>query len=158
MNNSREVLHAYRQLYRASLRAIQYASPARHTLRKLIDTEFRLNKLHDFDRIRVDNTLIFLDGAAKVRGLEHRIVKTLLHVWWFWEGSKKVIPKYYLSASMRGWGVDSYFSHKALKPEEARIRQSSFNHYRITLRMLNNSMQLCLPTDPSRKRDPLDYL
>lgn len=93
MTNTRDIVHAYRGLYRSSLRAIQYASPARHTLKQMISNEFRLGKTEDYDSIRIQNTIEFLEGAAKARGLEHRIIKGLLHVWWF-QGSLKNSKNY----------------------------------------------------------------
>ena len=92
--SSREFLHAYRQLYRTSLQAIQYASPARHTLRKLLNTEFRLGDRQYFDPKKIENTLHFLQAAANSRGLEHRIVKSLLHIWWFNGNKKHMKPEY----------------------------------------------------------------
>ena len=91
---NRKILHAYRHVYRRSLRAIQYASPARHTLRKLIDTEFRLGTKEDYDPDKIRNTLQFLEGAIESRGLEHRIVKGLLHVWSFGGSMKHMKPEY----------------------------------------------------------------
>ena len=89
MPGNQDIRLAYRQLYKASLQAIQYASPARHTLRKLLNAEFRLNNSNAFDRLKVQNTLVFLEGAANGRGLEHRVVKSLLHAWWFWGGPRQ---------------------------------------------------------------------
>lgn len=74
-------IKAYRDLYKTSLQVIQYARPERYTLRNHLRNAFRA-KDRVFDPARIANTLEFLDHAAKVNGLEHKIVKNLLHVWW----------------------------------------------------------------------------
>ena len=83
MPNKSEILQAYRQLYRHGLRAVQYASPARYTLRHQLNQAFRQGDIKDFDAQKIKNTILFLKCASKAKGLEHRILKTLLHVrWW----------------------------------------------------------------------------
>ena len=59
---------------------MQYSKPARYTARDWLRQSFRSNSSSAFDSARIRTTLEFLDGAAKVKGLEHKIVKTLLHV------------------------------------------------------------------------------
>ncbi|KAI9773945.1 MAG: hypothetical protein M1840_006171 [Geoglossum simile] len=76
-----QTLHAYRHLYRAALRAVQYSSPSRYTIRDHIRPAFRKGNPATFDQGKIDNTLLFLEGAAREKGIEHRILKTLLHVW-----------------------------------------------------------------------------
>ena len=89
MTASREqILASYRNIYRCALQAVQYSSPARYTVQALLENAYRTGKAADFDNQRIDNTLIFLHGAAKEKGLEHRIVKNLLHTWW-WENKSK---------------------------------------------------------------------
>ena len=77
-----EVLHSYRHIYRTSLQSVQYSSPARHVLRKLVNNAYRNNGASNFDAQRIKNTLTFLQCAAKERGLEHKLQKTLIHTWW----------------------------------------------------------------------------
>lgn len=76
------VVHAYRHLYRQSLRAIQFSKPARFTLRDRLRLAFRKGSLNDFEPQKIKSTLKFLEYATKENGLEHKIVKNLLHVWW----------------------------------------------------------------------------
>ena len=87
-SNTREIIRSYRNLYRHALHAIQYSSPARYTLRTLLENTYRAGNAADFDARKIDNTLTFLDGAAKEKGLEHKILKSLLHVWW-WEDKRR---------------------------------------------------------------------
>jgi hypothetical protein len=80
--SSEAVVHAYRHVLRHSLRAIQFSKPARFTLRDRLRAAFRKGTASDFDPQKITNTLKFLQYAAKQNGLEHKIVKNLLYVWW----------------------------------------------------------------------------
>ena len=77
-----EIILAYRHTYKALLRAVQYSIPSRHTARDRVRHAFRTSKPEDYDRIKLGRTLELLDNAAKARGIEHRIVKNLMHVWY----------------------------------------------------------------------------
>ncbi len=46
-------------------------------------------------------------------------------------------------------------SSKALKAGEIQIRNHAFDHFEATLKMLNESMEMCLPTSLSKKHEPL---
>lgn len=82
--SSQEIVRSYRHLYRHALYAVQYAAPARYTLRILLRNAYRTGNAADFDAQKINNTVTFLEGAAKEKGLEHRILKNLLHTW-FWD-------------------------------------------------------------------------
>ena len=82
--SSHEIVRSYRNLYRHGLHAVQYAAPARYTLRILLENEYRTGNAADYDAQKIKNTLTFLKGAAKEKGLEHKILKNLLHTW-YWE-------------------------------------------------------------------------
>lgn len=75
------VIHAYRHLFRQSLRAVQFSKPARFTLRDRMRLAFRKGHVNDFEPQKIKTTLEFLEYATKENGIEHRIVKNLLHVW-----------------------------------------------------------------------------
>lgn len=77
-----EIRMAYRHLYQGLLRAVQFAKPARYIVRNRIRAGFQASSGNKFDPERIANTLEFLSGAAKTRGLEHRILKNLVHVQW----------------------------------------------------------------------------
>jgi hypothetical protein len=79
---NKAVLHAYRHLYRQSLRTIQFSKPARYTLRDRLRLAFRKGSAHEFEPQKVQNTLEFLQYATRENGIEHKIVKNLLFVWW----------------------------------------------------------------------------
>jgi hypothetical protein len=76
------IIHAYRHLYQHLLRAVQYSKPARYIARDRLRNAFRNSKTEEYDAKRLARTLEFLDGAAKTTGLEHKIVKNWVHVWW----------------------------------------------------------------------------
>lgn len=74
-----EVLHAYRHLYRAALRAVCYSQPASTTVRDQLRRAFRdRTSTSPFDKRTVRRTVWFLNNAARERGTEHKIVKSLL--------------------------------------------------------------------------------
>jgi hypothetical protein len=72
-----EVIHAYRRLYRAALRAVCYSQPASTVARNQLRRAFR-DKKSTFNNDTVRRTVWFLDNAARERGTEHKIVKNLL--------------------------------------------------------------------------------
>ncbi len=76
------IIRAYRHLYRHGLRAVQFSKPARYTLRDRLRLAFRTGAAADFHAQKVQNTIEFLQHATRERGLEHKIVKNLLVVWW----------------------------------------------------------------------------
>lgn len=100
---SQEIVRSYRQLYRHGLHAVQYAAPARYTLKILLENQYRTGNAADFDAQKISNTLTFLNGAAKEKGLEHKILKNLLHTW-FWEvrawKSKPCVLSHYHSSAL----------------------------------------------------------
>lgn len=73
--------HAYRNLYRAALRATFYSQPARYTIRKHIRAAFRTPNPQPLDQQRISRTLLFLRCAAESPGLERKVVKNLVRVW-----------------------------------------------------------------------------
>lgn len=80
--SSEAIVHAYRHVLRQSLRAIQFSKPARFTLRDRLRSAFRKGAASEFDQQKIANTLEFLQYATKQNGLEHKILKNLLLVWW----------------------------------------------------------------------------
>jgi len=74
-----EAVHAYRHLYRGLLHAVQYSKPARYVARNQLRDAFRKDHPSTFNKERIERTVEFLSLAAKESGLEHKIVKNLLH-------------------------------------------------------------------------------
>lgn len=94
------IILAYRSLYRSALHAVQYSKPARYILRTTLRNAFREGTRADFNPKKIGNTILFLENAAKVKGLEHRILKNLMHVRW-WERSNRRKVEYVLSIIRR---------------------------------------------------------
>jgi hypothetical protein len=75
---------AYRNLYRATLRATLYSSPARFIIRNRLRSAFRAppsKQPYPFDPSRISRTLLFLRSAAESPNLERKVVKNLVRVW-----------------------------------------------------------------------------
>lgn len=75
-----QVIHAYRHLYRAALKAVCYSQPASTVARNQLRSAFRAGDATSFNQRAVRRTIWFLNNAAKVTGTEHRVVKNLLMV------------------------------------------------------------------------------
>lgn len=73
------LIHSYRHLYRALLHAVQFSKPNRYTARDQLREAYRRGDPADFNAEKVAKTLEFLQGAARETGMEHKMVKTILH-------------------------------------------------------------------------------
>ncbi|KAF2473902.1 DUF1763-domain-containing protein [Lindgomyces ingoldianus] len=124
-----EIVHAYRYLYRQGLRAVQFSKPARYTLRDRLRLSFRKGDVTDFSPQKVDNTLQFLRYATSENGLEHKILKNLLFVWWYQE---------------RG-GLKKKPGQKKPTPAEVEIKTTAYDTFNYNIQMLNETMGMCLP-------------
>lgn len=71
---------AYRHLYRTGLKTIRYSKPNRYVLRNVLRAAFRKAQPEEFEPSRIVSTLGFLERAGETNGMEHKIVKNLLHV------------------------------------------------------------------------------
>ncbi|PVH84592.1 DUF1763-domain-containing protein [Cadophora sp. DSE1049] len=123
---STELIHAYRQLYRGLLHAVQFSKPSRYLARDQLRNAFRKGDPASFDPQKVTRTVGFLKYAAQERGLEHRIVKNLF-LTKYWERRE-----------------EHHLQKLAKLPAQQEIRRTARTHYDMTLAMLNDSMGLCL--------------
>ncbi|PGH03849.1 hypothetical protein GX51_03837 [Blastomyces parvus] len=124
------VVHAYRHLYRTGLQAIRYSSPARHVLLWTLRKSFRNGAPSEFDPRKIVNTLEFLRLASTSTSTEHKIVKNLLHVR-FWQQPQKL-----------GLGDPKFFG--AQPSIRVQMRAAAYRPFEMTLKMLNESLGLCL--------------
>lgn len=85
---SKEIIHAYRQLYRGLLHAVQFSKPSRYLARDQLRIAFRRGDPASFDQQKIIRTVEFLKYAARERGLEHKIVKNLF-LTKYWEGREE---------------------------------------------------------------------
>ncbi|KAL2170494.1 hypothetical protein VTG60DRAFT_4780 [Thermothelomyces hinnuleus] len=134
-----ELLHAYRRLLRAGLRAVQFSQPSRSTLTAKLREGFR-DPRGTFDAERVRRTVWFLNAAAQQRGLEHRILKNLCRV--HWERARE--------ASRTAWRMRVRHDEAEKNRKEAKkkdpdvIKGTEYEHFERTIAMLNDTMGLCL--------------
>ncbi|KAJ4368203.1 hypothetical protein N0V83_006559 [Neocucurbitaria cava] len=133
--SNQAVIHAYRHLYRHSLRAIQFSKPARYTLRDRLRLAFRKGSPANFEPHKIQNTVEFLQYATRENGLEHKIIKNLLFVWW-----------------SQANGGRSKSKARVLTQDELEIRTTAYDTFNHNIRMLNESMDLCIPS--MTVRDP----
>jgi hypothetical protein len=75
------------------LRAVQFSKPARYTLRDRLRLAFRRGSAAEFEPQKIKNTLEFLQYATRENGLEHRIIKNLMLVWWIQDKGGRGKPK-----------------------------------------------------------------
>jgi hypothetical protein len=138
-----EVICAYRNIYRGLLHAVQYSKPARYIARDQLRKAFRKEHPSSFNQEKIDRTVQFLRLAARERGLEHKIVRNLLHTA-YWE--KNGYLKYVLLLKGLSYAAtNSIYRAKAEKtPMQKQIKATARMHYQMTLTMLNDSMGLCL--------------
>ncbi|KAI9737748.1 MAG: hypothetical protein M1834_009116 [Cirrosporium novae-zelandiae] len=116
-NISREQISgAYRSLYRASLQAVQYAQPARTIIVAKLRYEFRTRPVEDFQPPRIEKTIQFLQNAKQQKGIEHRILKRLLHTWFFEQTYKEYVPIWSTTqkARRRNYGSTTRLAKMAL--------------------------------------------
>lgn len=138
------IVHAYRHVLRHSLRAIQFSKPARYTLRDRLRAAFRMGTASDFDQQKITNTLELLRYAARENGLEHKIVKNLLFVWWYQDKGARTKGNFKLRWVVSIWfGPANADEHSA--PEQLEIRTTAFDSFNHNIRMLNESMGTCIP-------------
>jgi hypothetical protein len=132
-----EILHAYRHLLRTSLHAIQYSTPARHVITSRLRLSFRSSPISSFEPKRISNTLEFLSNAGKTTGLEHQILRNLLMVW-YWE------PAQWKDRKGRDvmWSQLPGMGDKVVL--ERVVKAGAYGGFYWGLRMLNESMGLCL--------------
>ncbi|KAJ3468652.1 hypothetical protein MRS44_002717 [Fusarium solani] len=79
MSERRNIIHAYRHLYRCLLQAVQYTIPARFVVRDQLRAAFRDPELR-YDPNAIKRTIWFLEAAAREKGMEHKILKNLVKV------------------------------------------------------------------------------
>jgi hypothetical protein len=121
------ILHAYRHLLRQSLRAVQFSKPARYVIRDRLRSNFRRGDATDFNAKKVENTLEFLKYATLQNGMEHKILKNLVQVWWYRDKHPVRVPK-------------------TPTIQEAEALVTAFDTFIHNIQMLNESMGMCIPT------------
>ncbi|KAB5582374.1 mitochondrial carrier protein [Coniochaeta sp. 2T2.1] len=158
--SNQEIIHAYRHLLRASLRAVQFSLPARFVVQSQLRRAFRPKPSSSsspatadqkFDPEAVRRTIWFLNAAAAEKGLEHKIVKNLVKVAWVRN----------LNSERRvegGWRGEVAGGGRPKKVDP--IKATAYEHYESTIAMLNHSTpassnrELPMLTDGGRGTGP----
>lgn len=125
-----QIIQAYRNLHKQALIAVNYSSPSRVILRNRIRKAFRNGHVSDFDSVRIRNTIQFLRGAAYNHTLEHKVLMSLTHVW-----RMESFPR--TEAQLLAL-------HPKTPLKELQIRRSAYDQFNHLVRMLNESMGMCL--------------
>ncbi|GKT49395.1 uncharacterized protein ColSpa_09576 [Colletotrichum spaethianum] len=131
-----EQIHAYRRLYRELLRAVQFAAPYKYVVRDQLRAAFR-EKEASWDKDIYKRTLWFLQAAAREAGFEHKILKNLIRVAHERQKTEPWKISYRRAADMKEKKLSSY-------EEGKEITSTAFNHYDMTVAMLNKTMGIRL--------------
>jgi len=123
------VTSAYRRLLRISLQAVRFSTPARYQVQSILRDSFRNSPAAAFIPRRIENTIGFLEQAREHNGLEHKILRNILHVRYWRDNSEKQKPAGSMKANT-DVGVD--------------LRQNVGGQFDATLTVFNESMDLCL--------------
>ncbi|KAL4913486.1 hypothetical protein BDW62DRAFT_192475 [Aspergillus aurantiobrunneus] len=124
------IIHAYRQLYRQGLQAINYSTPSRHVLVRTLRSLFRSLPAQDFDSLRINNTLNFLHKASDVAGIEHKILRNLLMIKYWDQPNVKTNLRH-----LKGLGINQ---------KDPNLRKDAREQFSRTLMLLNESLGTCL--------------
>jgi hypothetical protein len=91
--SQKELVQAYRSLYRAALHAVRHATPAKYQIRDTMRAAFSPESKETFDARRVKNTVEFLERAGAQTGLEHKILRNIVHVRYWQSAARKKDPR-----------------------------------------------------------------
>lgn len=136
-----QILLAYRHLYQHLLRAVQYAKPQRYVARDRLRNAFRSSERKQFNAKEIEKTLEFLRGAAASRGMEHRIVKNLMFVWWTRSPMGDMPPMFVPTIAFTLSCIKLII---ARRNEDAAARRAAFTAFDETIRKLNRTMGMCI--------------
>jgi hypothetical protein len=139
-----DIIHTYRTLFRAALRAVQYSKPARYTARDRLRNAFRSNSPASYDTQKIASTLEFLHGAATTRGLEHKIVKNLMHVWHVRDRLPRAHMYVLLVLGVKVRRRDGLIWCCCSLKDNLPFRNVAYEQFDLTVERLNESMGLCL--------------
>ncbi|KAL1915580.1 uncharacterized protein VTP21DRAFT_6704 [Calcarisporiella thermophila] len=130
---SQEARSLYRRLWRAGHAAVSNAAPAKYIFRRKLRDGFNENLSASPDQCpilfsRAHNTLLFLDQAARRRGLEHKVIKNLCQMGIYHQKYAERPP----------------FWNRKLKPHQHKLHAASYDGYYRTIEMLNESLGVFL--------------
>ncbi|OLL24095.1 UPF0593 mitochondrial protein [Neolecta irregularis DAH-3] len=128
----------YRKLLKSGLKAVCFALPNRYSIRDRIRGGFEDSNFRPSIEA-IENTVAFLDIAARRKGLEDRIVKNICFMQWSKSQDKRMHIRY--NQTTKG---DDKARNQNIKQEEKKLLASSLGHFNDTLIQLNRTANLCL--------------
>lgn len=123
------VSSAYRRLLRTALQAVRFSTPARYQVQSILRDSFRHSPLSTFTPRRIKNTVRFLERARECNGIEHKILRNILHVRYWRDHREKHKPPGGLKENT-DVAVD--------------LRRNVPAQFDATLHVFNETMDLCL--------------
>ncbi|KAI5928273.1 hypothetical protein F4810DRAFT_186258 [Camillea tinctor] len=133
----KNIIHAYRHLYRDLLRAVHYSKPARFTVLYQLRAAFR-DREATYNEQVVTRTREFLKSAIEVRGIEHCVLKNLLLIAWHRHFAK-------LNAWKRVDRAERASENNGNKPEfQQQVLDSTYKHFDRTIAMMNKTLGISL--------------
>lgn len=146
-----EIRQAYRSLYKSFLKAVRYSKPARYIVHERIRDAFHSSPATDFDQSRIQRTLEFADGAARSSGLEHTIMKNLVHVYWGrkdlesrFSGSRYVLVSCFRENLLFGGQANLYRRNVGVNAARTQATNQAYAEFDRNVQMLNETMGLCI--------------
>ena len=123
------VTSAYRRLLRTALQAVRFSTPARYQVNGILRDSFRNAPPAAFVPRRIEKTIGFLEQAREHAGLEHKILRNIIHVRWWRDNRDRNKPTGAMKENT-DVGVD--------------LRQNVGGQFDATLTVFNETMDLCL--------------
>ncbi|KAK9457181.1 hypothetical protein V1511DRAFT_492909 [Dipodascopsis uninucleata] len=122
-----EVCSLYRHILRTGRRIVKRKAPYKYLFLDITRNMFRDPQLK-YDSLWFKNTLSMLQRAEEYRGMEHRVVKNILHTAW-----------------SRQFKYKQRSTIGASKLLESNLHSRFYNDFDLTVRMLCHSMKVYLP-------------
>lgn len=131
------IVHSYRDLLRAALRAVHFKTPNRYQVRHILRDSFRgvahidgrRRDAGPFVERKIKNTLAFLERARESAGVEHKVLNSILMTRWHREHKNK-----------QRWPLGLNDNTDVARD----LRRRCTLQFDATLEMLNRSEDLCL--------------
>lgn len=130
MHDISTIIPAYRHLFRTSLQAVRFSTPARYQVRSILRDSFRNSPASAFNPRRIGNTIAFLEQAREHNGYEHKILRNICHIRYWRDNHKEKQKPMGAMKTNTDVAVD--------------LRKNLPDQYDATLTVFNETMDLCL--------------
>ncbi|RIA88491.1 hypothetical protein C1645_242862 [Glomus cerebriforme] len=129
-----KALSLFRRLWRAGDSSVLYSKPSIYYVRQRIREGFEEYKNEKNEMVlndlfeRCENTIKFLEDSARRKGFEHKVIYSLCEMT-------------YIQNKYKSWPPHL---NKRMKLELYNLHAHSYDDYKLTLMMMNDSLKLCL--------------